>query len=139
MLAANVYITDADWHDRYHRVFPPGPTAPVVLGSNVWVGAGAILLKGVQIGDNSIVGAGSVVLQSVPANVVIAGNPGKVVAQLDTNLPTTDRRGLFEELDFTRFDEDFWRQRLAGNSLVSWLAGLLWTALRCVNASVRGE
>jgi len=47
------------------------------LGRNVWVGAGAIILPGVNIGDNVIIGAGSVLTKSVEANTRVAGNPAK--------------------------------------------------------------
>ncbi len=55
---------------------------PVIIGSNVWIGGGAIILAGVTIGDNSVIGAGSVVTRDVPANVVAAGNPCRVLRQL---------------------------------------------------------
>lgn len=57
-------------------------TAPVVIGANVWIGIGAIILRGVEIGDNSIVAAGAVVTRSVPPNVIVAGNPARVVREL---------------------------------------------------------
>ena len=50
-----------------HKIFS---VAPIVIGRNVWVGAGAIILKGVEIGDNSIISAGSIVTKSVPANSI---------------------------------------------------------------------
>ena len=130
ILAANVYVTDADWHDRYHRVFPPGAAAPVRLERNVWLGDGAKVLKGVTIGENTIVGAGAVVVSDLPANCIAAGNPARVVAKLDSETTTTDRQGLFEELAFERFSEQFWRDRLAQNSWWGWLAGLVWPACR---------
>ena len=49
--------------------------APIIIGSNVWIGAGAIILAGVSIGDNSVIGAGSVVTKSIASNTVVAGNP----------------------------------------------------------------
>ena len=58
-------------------------TAPVVIGHNVWIGGGAIILPGVSIGDNSVVGAGSVVVKSIPANAVACGNPCTVKKMLD--------------------------------------------------------
>lgn len=54
------------------------------IEDNVWVGAGAIILPGVTIRKNSIVGAGSVVTKDVPENVVVAGNPAKVIRVLTT-------------------------------------------------------
>ena len=55
------------------------------IGRNVWLGAGAIILPGVTIGDNSIVGAGSVVTKDVPANVIVVGNPARVLRQITEN------------------------------------------------------
>lgn len=46
-------------------------TAPVVIGKNVWIGAGAIILKGVEIGDNAIVGAGTIVTKNINDNSII--------------------------------------------------------------------
>jgi maltose O-acetyltransferase len=48
---------------------------PVTIGSNVWIGGGAIILPGVTIGDDAVVGAGSVVTHDVPAGGRVAGNP----------------------------------------------------------------
>ena len=53
-------------------------TAAVTIGSNVWIGGGAMLLPGITIGDNAVIGAGSVVTESIPANAVACGNPCKV-------------------------------------------------------------
>lgn len=55
------------------------------IEDNVWVGAGAIILPGVTIHKNSIVGAGSVVTKDVPKNVVVAGNPARVIRVLSIN------------------------------------------------------
>ena len=55
---------------------------PIVVGRNVWIGAGAIVGPGVAIGEDSVVGAGSVVLRDVPPRVVAAGNPCRVVREL---------------------------------------------------------
>jgi maltose O-acetyltransferase len=52
---------------------------PVDIGSDVWVGGGAIILPGVRIGSRSIIGAGSVVTRDVPENVFAAGNPCRVI------------------------------------------------------------
>ncbi|KAJ1645117.1 hypothetical protein J3B02_003691 [Coemansia erecta] len=55
---------------------------PVKIGSNVWIGGNAVILPGVTIGDNVTVGAGSVVTKDVPENVVVAGNPAKIIKQV---------------------------------------------------------
>ncbi len=67
----------------------PGPrrdkweaAQPIVIGDNVWLGGGAIVLPGVTIGENTVVGAGSVVTKDLPADVVAVGNPARVVKQL---------------------------------------------------------
>jgi acetyltransferase-like isoleucine patch superfamily enzyme len=57
-------------------------TASVKIGSNVWIGSGAIILPGVTIGDNSIVAAGAVVRSDVPSGVLVAGVPARVVRSL---------------------------------------------------------
>lgn len=54
----------------------------VIIGKNVWIGAGVIIVPGVTIGDNTVVGAGSVVTKDIPANVVAAGNPCKVLREI---------------------------------------------------------
>ncbi len=51
----------------------------VHIGNNVWIGAGAVILPGVSIGDDSVIGAGSVVTKDIPAGVVAAGNPCRVL------------------------------------------------------------
>ena len=55
---------------------------PVTIGSDVWVGGGAIICPGVSIGERSVIGAGSVVTRNVPAGVLAAGNPCKVIRSL---------------------------------------------------------
>jgi maltose O-acetyltransferase len=55
---------------------------PIVLGSRVWLGGGVIVLPGVTIGADSTIGAGSVVVRDVPAGVVAAGNPCRVIRRL---------------------------------------------------------
>ncbi|MCG7381367.1 sugar O-acetyltransferase [Paenibacillus sp. ACRRY] len=52
---------------------------PVTIGNNVWIGGGVIINMGVTIGDNTIIGSGSVVTKDVPANVIAAGNPCRVL------------------------------------------------------------
>ena len=80
-------IIDSDFHtlDYYEdrpRYNTSGRSKPIVIGKNVWVGAGAMIMKGVKIGDNSVVAAGSVVVASVPENTVVLGNPARVVTRI---------------------------------------------------------
>ena len=86
LIGANTYIFDNDFHpidpiaraeDDYSLV----RSAPVRIGSNVFIGARSIILKGVTIGDNAVIGAGSVVTQNIPCNAVAGGNPCKVRGQ----------------------------------------------------------
>jgi acetyltransferase-like isoleucine patch superfamily enzyme len=58
-------------------------TREVEVGSNVWIGYGACVLRGVSVGDNSIVGTNSVVTKDVPANAVVAGVPARIVRMRD--------------------------------------------------------
>jgi acetyltransferase-like isoleucine patch superfamily enzyme len=66
----------------------PDPEPCVVLGEDVWVGTGAILLKGARIGSGAIVGAGAVVDFEVPPNAIVAGNPARIVGRADDFTPT---------------------------------------------------
>jgi maltose O-acetyltransferase len=56
--------------------------APVEIGSDVWVGGGAMILPGVKIGSRAVIGAGSVVTRDVPEGVFAAGNPCRVIREL---------------------------------------------------------
>lgn len=55
---------------------------PVRIGKNCWLGAGVIVLPGITIGDNTVVGAGSIVTHDLPANVVAAGNPCRILREI---------------------------------------------------------
>lgn len=76
--AVQVYTAD---HPRDPALRKTGAECgrPVTIGSNVWIGGGAILLPGVTVGDDAIVGAGSVVTRDVPAGATVAGNPARIV------------------------------------------------------------
>jgi maltose O-acetyltransferase len=64
------------------RILGPELGAPITIGDNVWLGAGAIILASVTIGENTTIGAGSVVNRDIPANVLAAGNPCRVIREL---------------------------------------------------------
>jgi maltose O-acetyltransferase len=57
---------------------------PVSIGSDVWVGGGAIICPGVAIGSRSVIGAGSVITRDIPDDVFAAGNPCRVVRAIET-------------------------------------------------------
>ncbi len=55
---------------------------PIEIGSDVWVGGGAIILPGVTIGSRTVIGAGSVVTRNIPDGVFAAGNPCRVIREI---------------------------------------------------------
>jgi acetyltransferase-like isoleucine patch superfamily enzyme len=85
LLATGVMVYDQDGHPldadrrRAGEPTPPDQVRPVVLGDDVWVGFGAVILKGVRVGDRAVIAARSVVTKDVPADAVVAGNPARVV------------------------------------------------------------
>lgn len=87
LIGSCVEIYDSDFHDLSPEVRRGGNpnTGKVVLEDNVFVGSHAKILKGVTIGRNSVVAAGAVVARSVPENVVVGGNPAKVIKELTSN------------------------------------------------------
>lgn len=64
--------------DYYELAFP------VKIGNNVWIGGKAVICPGVTIGDNVVVGAGAVVTKDFPSDVVIAGNPAKIIRKIES-------------------------------------------------------
>ena len=121
MFAESVLITDSDWHDHYHRIYP-GKLAKVVIEANVWVGDRATICKGTRLGENCIIGAGAVVTRDVPKNTIFAGNPAKQIGELDASQHMTRRDALFVGgVPYQKFKDQFDRRRLAGNSVAGWL------------------
>lgn len=57
--------------------------APVHIGRNCWLGAGAVIVPGVTIGDNAVIGAGSIVTKDIPSDVVAVGNPCRVLREIN--------------------------------------------------------
>lgn len=80
-------ILDTDFHNARdtggNRQGSAGSAQAVRIGNNVWLGTGSMILKGVTIGDNAVVGAGAVVGTNVPPNVIVFGNPAKVIWKLE--------------------------------------------------------
>ena len=75
-------------------------TDPVSIGDNCWIGAGVTICPGVTIGENSVIGAGSVVIKDIPANVVAAGNPCRVIREINED----DKKYYYKDRPITEED-----------------------------------
>jgi tetrahydrodipicolinate N-succinyltransferase len=82
-------------------VLEPPSADPVVIEDDVLVGANAVVLEGCRVGAGSVVAAGAVVTRDVEAGVVVAGQPARLIKQVDA--ATRDKTGLLKEL--RRLDE----------------------------------
>ena len=122
MLARGVTITDCDWHGLYDRVTAVQDPKPVRVGANVWLGDYAFVGKGVSIGENAVVGARAVVVTDVPANAVVAGNPAKVVKELDPAAPRVTRMDLYKDPGaLAAFLDEAWEKEHGDNTLLGWI------------------
>lgn len=74
----------------------------VEIGNNVWIGGNVVITPGVTIGDNVVIGAGSVVTKDIPANVIAAGNPCRVIREITED----DKRYYYKNREF---DEESWK------------------------------
>lgn len=94
MFGPNVTIATAG-----HPILPPlreqayQYNMPVHIGKNCWIGAGAVIMPGVTIGDNTVIGAGSIVTKDIPANVVAAGNPCRIMREINEH----DKKYYFKD------------------------------------------
>jgi acetyltransferase-like isoleucine patch superfamily enzyme len=79
LIGPRVMIMDNDAHELDGDHKAGGQAAPVVIKDRAWIGAAAIILKGVTIGERAVVGAGSVVTRDVPDDAVVAGNPARPI------------------------------------------------------------
>lgn len=84
LVGPGVEVYDSDFHPlaAADRKTQAPAMAAVEIGDDVFLATGAIVLKGVTIGAGSVVGAGAVVVSDVPAGVVVAGNPARIVKRL---------------------------------------------------------
>jgi acetyltransferase-like isoleucine patch superfamily enzyme len=88
LFAVGVRVSDAPGHptdpkQRLERLPAPNEAVrPVVIGDNVWIGAYATIFPGVTIGTGSVIGTGAVVTKSVGENILVAGNPARVIRSL---------------------------------------------------------
>lgn len=84
LIGGNCKIIDNDFHPLHEELRNPQKrenikTKPIKIGDGCFIGANSIILKGTTLGRNVVVGAGSVVHGEFPDNVIIAGNPAKIV------------------------------------------------------------
>jgi maltose O-acetyltransferase len=84
MLAPGVHIYTATHPiNPIERIKGPEYGKPVLIGNNAWIGGGAIINPGVTIGDNVVVASGAVMTKDVPSNVVVGGNPARIIKEID--------------------------------------------------------
>jgi acetyltransferase-like isoleucine patch superfamily enzyme len=92
MFANNCFVGDSDhrYDDPSRPVTHQGftPRGPVRIGSNCWFGVNCVITGGVEIGERTVVGANSVVTQSLPAGVIAAGAPAKVIREIEFRSPS---------------------------------------------------
>jgi acetyltransferase-like isoleucine patch superfamily enzyme len=83
LIGSGALITDSDAHSIHPKgrryIALPAPPQPVIIEDNVFIGARAIILKGVTIGIGSVIGAGSVVTRNIPPYSIASGNPARVI------------------------------------------------------------
>ncbi|KAJ50448.1 2,3,4,5-tetrahydropyridine-2-carboxylate N-succinyltransferase [Clostridium tetanomorphum] len=77
-------------------VLEPPSKEPCIIEDNVLIGANSVILEGVHIGEGSVVAAGSVVVEDVPAGVVVAGTPAKIIKAIDEK--TKDKTQILDDL-----------------------------------------
>lgn len=86
-ILGSTLLVDTDFHsvrrDRATNPHAPVLSAPIAVGDNVWLAGQTVVLKGVTIGANSVIGFRAVVTRDVPPDVIVAGNPARVVRGLD--------------------------------------------------------
>ena len=73
----------ASWMDGRRHDWSASEMAPIRIGRGAWIGARSIILKGVTVGAGAVVGMGSVVTRDVPPRTIVAGNPARVVREID--------------------------------------------------------
>ncbi|HMA37409.1 MAG TPA: acyltransferase [Chloroflexia bacterium] len=86
-ILGSTVIFDSDFHPidpaRRHDPTAPVATRPITIGANVWLAGQTAVLKGTTIGENSVVAFRAVVSGAIPANVVVAGNPARIVKHFE--------------------------------------------------------
>lgn len=83
MSGAKRYKEAVDWSKgTFPDVYTGIPARPVLIQDFVWIGANAVVLKGVTIGEGAVIGAGSVVTKDVPPYTIVAGNPARIIREI---------------------------------------------------------
>lgn len=88
LIAANCQIIDNNGHKALmenpeNRINTNDKARPIIIEDNVWIGANCFILPGVTIKNGSVIAAGSIVSKDVPSNVVVGGNPAKILKKLE--------------------------------------------------------
>lgn len=91
LIAANCQIFDCSGHDLsfndiQNRINTKGIAKPVIIGDDVWIGTGSIIMPGVTIGAGSVIAAGSVVTKDVPSMCIAGGNPARVIREYNKDI-----------------------------------------------------
>jgi len=81
----HIYTSNHRFSDRSREIYFQGHNSAekVTIRTGAWIGAGSILLPGVEVGCNSVIGAGSIVTKNIPDFCIAVGNPAKVIKIMD--------------------------------------------------------
>jgi acetyltransferase-like isoleucine patch superfamily enzyme len=100
VIGSNAIISDTDFHslDPLLRSSPDDARCairkPVLIGNDIFIGGGSVILKGVHIGDGAVIGAGSIITKDVPPRMIVAGNPAKLVGPVPVPPHEPDKKSI---------------------------------------------
>lgn len=105
-ITKDTQILTHDYSSSVFRLANGGTTVnsakKTIIGNNVFIGVRSIILPGANIGDNVIIGAGAVVSGKVPSNVVVAGNPARIITDLSTHADKRREKLLSEAVFYAK-------------------------------------